>query len=477
MKIIRTSSITLIIVILQLAAQASYANQETAFTFKSNSNQEVDAFKGSFTVPENRSNPNSRLITINYVRFPSTGKTSGSPIVYLSGGPGGSGIGTAKRQRFPLFMAMREFGDVIALDQRGTGAARKELSCVSKQNNPHDKAISDEEYFQLQREALYECARTWKHKGIDVNGYTTPENARDLDDLRKHLGAQKISLWGISYGTHLALTAIKQMDDRLDKVIIATVEGLDQTVKMPARTDAYFDRLQNAINTNSELAQQFPDIKKLIRRVHKKLEAQPLTLNLLSEKRQITTLWQRRNMQQVSASMIADPATAMMLLNIYAALDANNTAPLIDLIQRFGGDLDAPISFGAMSYAMDEASGQSKQRYDEVFEQAKTSLLASHLNASIHLTGVIAGLDLGDSFREKPNSDVPTLVLMGSLDGRIYPESQQEATSGLTNRKVIRVENAGHNLFMTSPEVSETMLEFMRGESIEKTKIVVDLPW
>ncbi|MDQ3819716.1 MAG: alpha/beta hydrolase, partial [Acidobacteriota bacterium] len=72
-------------------------------------------------MPENRSDPKSRLIEIVFVRFKSTAKNPGPPIIYLAGGPGNSGIDQARGNRFPLFMAMREFGDVIALDQRATG--------------------------------------------------------------------------------------------------------------------------------------------------------------------------------------------------------------------------------------------------------------------------------------------------------------------------------------------------------------------
>ena len=51
-------------------------------------------------------------------------------LIMNPGGPGGSGIDSAKGSRLPLFMAMREFGDVIAFDQRGTGMSGfEELDC------------------------------------------------------------------------------------------------------------------------------------------------------------------------------------------------------------------------------------------------------------------------------------------------------------------------------------------------------------
>ena len=67
----------------------------------------VAAERGTFTVPERRSDPASRRLKLTFVRFPATGEKKGPPIVYLAGGPGGSGIDAARGRRFPLFMAMR----------------------------------------------------------------------------------------------------------------------------------------------------------------------------------------------------------------------------------------------------------------------------------------------------------------------------------------------------------------------------------
>ena len=48
----------------------------------------------------------------------------------------------------------------------------------------------------------------WRSKGVDLAAYNTNESADDLEDLRKALGASKISLWATSYGTHLALATL-----------------------------------------------------------------------------------------------------------------------------------------------------------------------------------------------------------------------------------------------------------------------------
>ncbi|GJL92965.1 alpha/beta fold hydrolase [Hyphococcus sp.] len=450
---------------------------EEAISFTANSGESVEAFRGSISVPENRGVSDSRQIKLAYVRFPSTSTAPGSPIVYLAGGPGGSGIRTAKGRRFPLFMAMREFGDVIALDQRGTGESDDAPRCVSSVISPDDKNVRDEEYAEINRQSALECAEFWRARGIDAGGYTTVESVDDLDALRAAFGADKISLWGISYGSHLAMAAIKRMDDRLDRVVIASAEGLDQTVKMPAETDAYFGRLQAAIDADPAAKAAYPDIAAMMRRVHAKLEAEPVMLSVPQKDGDPQPfLLTRRIMQMIASALIADPDSAASLMQLYAAADAGNFDPFPGLIGRFITPNDS-IGWRVMPLTMDVASGISDMRLARVREQAKTSLIGEYLNFPMpQFNKLFDGVDLGDDFRENPKSNVPTLLLSGTLDGRTYPESQREALSGMRNLTTVTVVNSGHNLFMTSPEVTEAIQQFMRGEKVTKKEIVIDPP-
>lgn len=445
-----------------------------------NDGQKVLAFDGSIQVPENRNDPDSRLIPLHYVRFPATANTTGSPIIYLAGGPGGSGISTASYPgfRFPLFMAMREFGDVIALDQRGTGKSRSAPKCVSQQALPQNSPLTETLVTQRYRLAAAECVAFWNKEGVDVLGYTTVENAKDLDQLRQHFSAEKMTLWGISYGSHLAFTSLKLMPDKIDKVVIASAEGLNQTVKLPARTDAYFDRLQLAINQQAAAAEAYPDIKALIKRIHKHLDESPIHVSVPQEDAEpIDFLFQRVHMQGIASGMIADPHRGVpKLLQMYSALDQGQTEMLPSVIKR--AQFDQPfISFDVMSFAMDIASGVTDERLQIFNQQAEHAIVGKLLNFPMPmLNKAVEGLDLGDEFREYPNSDVPTLLLTGTLDGRTYIKSQQEATRGLTRLTQVMVKNAGHNLFMVSPKVTEVIQQFMNGDAIETTEIEFNLP-
>ena len=72
---------------------------------------------GRFRVPENRALGSSREIELAFVRLPSVSTRPGFPIVWLSGGPGDSGIADLETPILELFLELRRLGDVIILDQ------------------------------------------------------------------------------------------------------------------------------------------------------------------------------------------------------------------------------------------------------------------------------------------------------------------------------------------------------------------------
>ncbi len=458
-------------------AAAHAAPNEEAIIFETRTGETVEAYSGTLRVPVNRADPSSGMTELAYVRFPATTQSPGNPIVYLSGGPGGSGIGTAKGPRFPLFMAMRQHGDVIAFDQRGTGQSEQPARCTSSVTIGEMELISDADHAARYRQAVRECAAFWSEQGVDLRGFTTAESAQDLSDLRKHLGAEKVSLWSISYGSHLALAALAAIPDELDRVIMAATEGLDQTVKLPVRTLGYFERLQAAVDTQPEAARLYPDIVGLMERVHAKLDAEPMTVTVPTRDRgRYDILLQRHHLQQFAGGMISDPQFAAVMLMMYRQLDEGDPTLVTFVLQRFWTP-NQPISFSAMSLAMDRASGITPARLEAFEQQAASSPIGEYMNFPMpQITGELEDVDLGAGFRDGPFGDTPVLMLTGTLDGRTYPEGHAEATGGLSNVQQIIVENAGHNLFMTSPQVGEAMHTFMRGEEAQSDRIVTEAP-
>ncbi len=444
------------------------------YVFEYGQSQKIDAELGILRVPENRSNPESNLIELAFVRFKSTAKTTGPPIVYLTGGPGGSGIGAARGSRFPLFMAMREIGDVIALDQRGTGMSKPNLTCLQRTDLALDVVPSREAVGRIMRERSRDCAIYWSQiQRVDLNSYNTNESADDLEDLRKALGAKQVSLWSISYGTHLALATIRRHPGSIHRAILAGTEGPDHTYKLPSNVQAHLADLAAVIKADPELSKEIPDFLSLMKTVFDRLEKEPALVEITDPrtKQTVKVTVNKFVMQFIAANNIGTEVTASYPALFYRASKGDYTNPA----QVWFNQARAGIG-SAMSYMMDCASGMTAARREQIQREAKDTLLEELANFPFpEVCQEWKAPDLGDAFRAPVKSKVPVLFLSGTLDARTPVSNAEEYRVGFPNSTHVIIEGAVHSdpLFLSSPKIKDAMLEFMRGEAVSTTKITL----
>lgn len=457
--------------IARASAQATAPSQEGPFRFKGWRGAETDAERGFFEVPEDRRDPGSRKIRLGYVRFPSTAARPGPPIVYLAGGPGGAGSTAAAGPRFPIFMALREVADVIAFDQRGTGMS----AAIPARPDPVAPlpVFTREGLTAYFRDDLQRAWADWTRAGVAIRGYNTEQNADDIDDLRKHLGAEKIDLWGISYGSHLALSMLKRHGERVNRVALASLEGQDQTVKRPARIDAFLDQVDALLANDPAVRAEIPDLPALMRRVHAWLEATPARMTAKLGNTPVELQLGGFGIQLMSGGLIANPRTLVMLPGIYRALDAGRT----DVLEPFLSEFTGLLGISGMPEAMDLASGISPARLAMVQREARTAVLGDALNFPMpHLLGAVPAADLGEAFRASIRIGHPALLVAGSLDGRTPLAEQAEVAAQFQRKSRVIVENAGHNVFEAHPDVQGLLVRFFRGEALADTKLTLPPP-
>jgi pimeloyl-ACP methyl ester carboxylesterase len=455
-----------------LAPQApTPAPQAGPFRFKGWQGQETDAERGFFDVPEDRRDPKSRKIRLSYVRFASTAAKPGPPIIYLAGGPGGLATRAAGGPRFPIFMALRDVADVIAFDQRGTGLSNHipERPASTRPPPPFTQAGLTS-YF---RTDFQEAWGDWTKAGVAMTGYNTEQNADDIDDLRRHLGAEKVDLWGISYGTHLALSMLKRHGDRVNRVALASLEGQDQTVKRPAAIDALLRQVDGLLEADPAVRAAIPDLPALMRRVHAKLEAAPVKMTATLNGAPVELRIGGFAIQLMAGGLIANPQTLVMLPGLYLALDAGKT----DVLKPFANEFANMLGIAGMPEATDLASGISPGRLALVRREAKTAVLGEALNFPMpQLLGSVPGADLGEGFRASFRIDHPALLVSGTLDGRTPMPEQDEVATQFRRKSRVIVDNAGHNVFEAHPDVQALLVRFFRGETVADTRLSLPPP-
>ena len=446
----------------------------TPKVFEPASGQKVDAEFGELTVPENRQNPNSRLIQIAFVRFKSTSSKPGSPIVYLAGGPGGSGIDAARGSRFPVFMAMREAADVIALDQRGVGLSKPNLNCKETVGFSPDKPVTRMELIEMFRKQSRACAESFRQQGVDLNGYNTNESADDLEDLRQAIGADKISLWAISYGTHLSLAAIKRHEKSIDRMILAGVEGPAHTIKLPSNIQKHFEHIDRLVKADANLSKEIPSFLSLVKTVFDQLDREPVTV-------EGTDPVSRQTVKVVLNKFAIQVLTAFTFGTGESALPARYYAMSKgDYSFAAQGWLGLSRNRGvgsAMAYMMDCASGISSERRQQIAREVESTLLGDILDLPFpDVCDAWGNPDAGPAFRAPAKSKVPTLFISGTFDVRTPPSNAEEVRKGFPNSSHLIIEGAVHSdpLFLSSPKIKDVMLEFMRGQELSTTAITLE---
>jgi pimeloyl-ACP methyl ester carboxylesterase len=454
------------------AQQKSGTLKIKPYVFENEKKEKVDAEFGTLLVPENRSNPESNLIELAFVRFKSTAKNPGPPIVYLAGGPGGSGIWTAKGSRFPLFMALREIADVIAFDQRGVGYSKPYLQCFDRLALPLDVAPTREAAIKELREKSRSCASYWRDiQRVDLTGYNTNESADDLEDLRKALGVNQISLWSISYGTHLAFAAMRRHPTSIHRAILAGTEGPDHTYKLPSNIQKHLEDLAAVIEADPEVGKEIPDFLGLMKSVFDRLDAKPETVEITDPqtKLKVKVIVNKFVMQYIVASNIGTTVSARFPALFYRASKGDFTNPAQVWLSQSRDEIGS-----AMSYMMDCASGQTAARRERIAREAKGMLLEDIFNFPFpDVCTEWNAPDLGDEFRAPLKSDIPVLFISGTLDARTPISNAEEYRKGFSNSTHMIIEGAVHSdpLFLSSPKIKEGMMEFLRGEPVTTTKI------
>lgn len=196
------------------------------------------------TVPESRAGLSENTVQLALVILHATGEEQLDPILHLAGGPGNSG--TAFVWDF-IDDPLREVASVILLDQRGTGYSYPSLDCTEDG--------SDEE--------IQACYEGLLAAGVVLDAYRTEENAADVNDIISALELESVNIYGISYGSRLALTVMKDPHPAIRAVILDGVypPSVLAYEEDPANIARVFEAVIDGCAQDAACDAQFPDLE------------------------------------------------------------------------------------------------------------------------------------------------------------------------------------------------------------------------
>jgi pimeloyl-ACP methyl ester carboxylesterase len=164
-------------------------------------------------VPLDRSGATPGKVSLRVARVAFSRKRD-SHLMYLSGGPGGAGVVEMIDVLLEVPRLMRDF-TVLGFDQRGTGRSGL-LRCKRLERDPRLRSTSAGE----------DCAR---RIGPKRAFYTTPDSVEDMEAIRVAAGAGKLTLFGISYGTELALAYARAYPQNVERLILDSTVDPDES--------------------------------------------------------------------------------------------------------------------------------------------------------------------------------------------------------------------------------------------------------
>jgi pimeloyl-ACP methyl ester carboxylesterase len=430
---------------------------------------------GLLQVPENRENPNSRFIELHYVKLNSTwddeaedeneeeqatslapGKRD-DPVIYLTGGPGAHA--TTYVERFKDH-GIRKHRDMYILEQRGIGYSDDFCPNYSARKPENFDVETFDEQQEASINAAADCATNAMAAGVDLTGYNTIENARDVRAFRLALGLDQWNVWGISYGTILGQAYINEDPEGIRAIV------LDSIVPINARDEVHYwqvikwydrdlQKLDELCRADAECARRYPDLRERLRQATTTVIDDPIVVDVKD-----TEIY-----PSGKAHVFADIAAFLPFVLLY---EQTNYPGLPGMIYAWADSVekrDETLFKALAQTAGVEFGGLSQGMYDAIFcldgyREALVGAGAADREAFPILSIALGTTksdqkfaqrcrDLGMSPRDSGeygpiSTDLPALIVAGDMDPVTPPPLAKAILPGFSNATYVEFPYAGH---------------------------------
>jgi pimeloyl-ACP methyl ester carboxylesterase len=409
---------------------------------------------GNLAVLEDRQNPAGRTISLKLAVLPAISRTSEpDPLFLLAGGPGQAAT-EAFSPILATFYRINQKRDLVLIDQRGTGA-NNPLSCPDL---PEEADL--EEYLEPWVEACLDQIEA------DPRFYTTSSSVEDLEQARIKLGYEQINLYGVSYGTRLALAYLREYPQNVRSLILDGIVPQEEPVGLGVARDAQraLDLIFQRCAEDEACGSAFPDLAESFKELNETLTAEATEIVLPHPSSgELQTLHYDQGMLATTVRLLSyAPETAALLpLLIHHAHTQNDYTRLASQYLLISDQVGESVSVG-LNYSVICSEDYPFLEPAEV-ERANAGTYLGNIQSAA-LIKVCERWPASDppSWAGEPvRSEHPVLLLSGEADPVTPPEYGEAAARTLPNSLHLIVPGQGHNVIYRGclPNLAAQFLE------------------
>lgn len=412
---------------------------------------------GMVSVPEDHRHPGGPKIQIAYARLISTAADPApDPILIITGGPGDPALLDIEHVT-PHLAPLIAQQDVILFDQRGVGFSQPGVDC------PEQTAL-DIELYRGQSPSRVEAARACYQRlsatGMNLSVYTTPQVAADIPYLVKALGYETWNVYGVSYGTLVALVLMDQQPAGLRSVVLDSVldPDADMIGDRAGLGTASFANFFRSCEADWLCRIAYPDLEMAYNQAVDRLNAEPATRILPDPQtnQPVTLRVDGAVFPYVAADLLnTDKGRAALPGVIYAGRDGLVKGLLDwheDQYNHFLETVGVPGSAGnGMAISVICADFAPRADLNAVPEVERFPVRgATYVMIESCLGWTTEGSDALPGARVRSN--IPTLILSGDYDSQTPPSYAQHAAETLPSSQVVRFPRLGHGVLSSGEQ-------------------------